>query len=308
MTDHSESTQYSVVLCTHNHADRLKTTLSGLNALRQPEAAWELLIINNASTDETQEVLNRNDWRLGDLPVRIVFEPKLGIANARNSGIKESNGEYVIFLDDDETPESNWLVEYELAIHEWHPDALGGCIEVLFEGSNRPQWLQDDLLGFLGQLSHGTESKWLLESNTSIFTGNAGFRKSIFEKIGYFDTNLGREGIRNSGGEDVDMYRRMVDSNMKIRWVPDAVIYHRIQASKLRKSYFHELHFRQGLMEGRRNRGEQSRVPPLYLIPQLGRALAAALRQRFRTGRNHSLRKEMNVSYFAGYITGWIKD
>ena len=305
--DQAGNIEYSVILCTHNHAARLKTTLSGLNALRQPEADWELLIINNASTDETEEILCATDWRPAEVPVRIIMEPKLGVSNARNRGITEANGRYIVFLDDDETPDENWLVEYERAIRTWQPDALGGCIEVLFEQGRRPTWLQDELLGFLGQLSHGPESKKLTAKETPVFTGNAGFRKMAFDSVGLFDTGLGRKGGENLGGEDTEMYRRMIKAGMDIRWIPDAVIYHRIQASKLRKSYFHELHFRQGLIEGHRKRGGRSRVPPLYLIPQFSRALAAAVKQRFRSGSDHSLRKEMNVSYFAGYIMGWVK-
>jgi glycosyltransferase involved in cell wall biosynthesis len=307
MRDQCGHIEYSVVLCTHNHADRLKTTLSGFERLRQPDAAWELLIINNASTDETEDILRNTDWRPAEVPVRIILESRLGLSNARNRGIMEADGSYVVFIDDDETPHEDWLVEYERAIRTLRPDALGGRIDVLFEQGDRPAWLQDELLGFLGQLSHGPEAMKLTEQGTPVFGGNFGFRKTVFDKIGRFDDSLGRKGVVNAGGEDTEIYRRLIKAGMDVRWIPDAVIYHRIQAGKLRKSYFHELHFRQGLMEGRRKRGESSRVPPLYLIPQLGRALAAALKQRFRTGSAHSLRKEMNVSYFAGYIMGWVK-
>jgi len=303
----SQHIEYSVVLCTHNHADRLKTTLLSLKDLQQPESAWELLIINNASTDETDQVLRNTDWRPVDVPVRIINEPKLGLSNARNRGIAESTGRYLVFLDDDETPHTNWLIEYERGIRTWEPDALGGRIEVLFEQGDRPPWLQDELLGFLGKLSHGPEEKRLTEPGTPIFGGNFGFRKTVFETIGRFDDSLGRKGKNNTGGEDTEIYRRMIETGLIVRWIPDAIIYHRIQASKLKKSYFLDLHFRQGRMEGYRKRGRQSRIPPLYLIPQFGRAVSAALSQRFRFGRDFSLRKEMNVAYFAGYITGWVK-
>ena len=305
--DQTENIKYSVVLCTHNNAARLKTTLSSFKGLRQPDAAWELLIVNNASTDETEEILRIADWRPAEVAVRIILEPKLGLSNARNRGITEANGKYIVFIDDDETPHENWLVEYEHAIRTWQPDALGGRIEVLFEQGNRPAWLQDELLGFLGQLSHGPEAKRLTEHGTPIFGGNFGFRKTVFDTIGRFDGSLGRKGVDNTGGEDTDIYRRIIAAGLVVRWMPDAVIYHRIQAGKLRKSYFLDLHFRQGRMEGNRKRGRRSRIPPLYLIPQFGRALRAALGQRFRSGSNFSLRKEMNVAYFAGYIMGWVK-
>ncbi len=58
-------------------------------------------------------------------------------------------------------------------------------------------------------------------------------------------------------------------------------------------------------MEGARKRGAASRLPPAYLVPQLWRAIKSALLERFARGSNTSLRKEMNVAYFLGYLYGW---
>jgi len=303
--DESDSIKYSVVVCTHNHADRLKPTLYGLKDLASPDSSWELLIVNNASTDITQEVLDDEAWRPENVSTRIVFEPKLGIANARNRAVLEAKGGHIIFIDDDETPHTTWLKEYDKAIRKWDPDALGGTIEVLFEGESRPLWLQDELLGFLGRLSYGAESIKLVGHSTPIFTGNACFKKTVFDMVGLFDPELGRRGAENSGGEDVDLYRRMINAAADVRWVPDAIIYHRIQTAKLRKSYFLDLHYHQGQMEGRLKQEGKSRIPPLYLITQLGRALKTSITHRIRYGSNSSLRKEMNVVYFIGFISGW---
>jgi len=86
------------------------------------------------------------------------------------------------------------------------------------------------------------------------------------------------------------------------------VIQHRIQTPKLRRSYFLDLHFRQGRMEGVRKRGSESRLPPRYLWPQVARAYGRALSQRLRYGGDHCLRLEMNAAYFTGYVVGWMRD
>jgi hypothetical protein len=83
------------------------------------------------------------------------------------------------------------------------------------------------------------------------------------------------------------------------------VIHHRIQAAKLARSYFLELHYRMGRMEAIRKRGLGSRVPPLYLYGQLGRALRSVGQVWRQAGREGTLRKEMNVAYFVGQIGGW---
>lgn len=294
---------YTVALCTHNHAGRLARTLADLCALRQPTRPWELLIIDNGCTDGTAELLAARSWPEG-WRVRVTHEAKLGLSNARNCAIREAAGEYLIFIDDDETPDPAWLCAYERLIEARAPDAFGGRIEVLFEGV-RPGWLRDDLLGFLGQLRRADEIAPLIEHGTSFYGGNFGFRRSVCSRVGDFDAMLGRKGTDNTGGEEVDFYRRLLDAGMSVWWTPHAVIHHRIEAQKLTRRYFLDLHYRQGRMEGERRRGPRSRLPPAYLVPQLGRAVRAVLSQWAAEGREATVRREMNVAYFAGYISGW---
>ena len=297
----------TVALCTHNHADRLMRTLADLAQVKLPSQPWEFLVIDNASSDATPQLLAAADWRPAGLDVRIVREEKLGLSNARNRALSEARGEYLLFMDDDETPDPAWLTAYERAMREYQPDALGGRIDVLFEDGERPSWLQDELLGFLGKLDHG-EACWLTERSTPIFGGNFAFRRSVFERIGNFDARLGRKGSANIGGEDTELYHRLLAHGCAVRWVPEAIINHRIQTPKLRRNYFLDLHFHQGRVEGRRKRGDQSRLPPRYLWPQVVRAYGRALSRRLRQGGDYSLRLEMNAAYFTGYVLGWMRD
>lgn len=297
------SIAYTVALCTHNHSNRLTRTLADLSHLRIPEAPWELLIIDNASRDETPELLSHHQWPAGWL-IRVIREENLGLSNARNRAIQEACGEYLIFIDDDETPDPDWLCAYERLIEVKQPDAFGGRIRVLFEGA-RPTWLQDDLLGFLGELNRFDSITQLTAPSTSFYGGNFGFRKAVIDRVGGFDATLGRKGTDNTGGEEVDFYRRLLSAGYKVWWTPEAVIYHRIQAVKLSRRYFLDLHFCQGRMEGSRQRGLSIRIPPIYLLPQLWRAIHAAVARRLHQGRDHSLRLEMNVAYFMGFILSW---
>lgn len=295
----------TVTLCTHNHADRLKKTLNDIGKIKSPSQSWEILVIDNGCTDESPELLAETTWRPIDVPVRIVRDEQLGLSHARNRAIKEAHGEYLVFFDDDETPDPQWLVAYEHAMMEYKPDALGGRQEVYFEHGERPGWLQDELLGFLGHLDHGKD-QWLFDPATPFYGGNFAVRRDIFGEAGEFDTELGRKGCVNAGGEDTEFYRRLIARKKRVRWVSQAIIHHRIRADKLRRKYFLELHYRQGLAEGARKRGNSSHIPPFYLVPQTVRAIKTAVSCRLRQGSNLSLRKEMNVAYFYGYIKGWI--
>lgn len=297
------SIAYTVALCTHNHADRLVRTLADLNTLNQPEAEWELLVIDNGCRDETPQLLAGHTWPAG-WQVRVVREEKLGLSNARNRAIADARGEYVIFMDDDETPAPDWLCAYERLIRNEKPDAFGGSIRVMIE-DERPAWLSDELLGFLGELQRADTIQPLTDPYTSFNGGNFGFRKTVCDTVGTFDAMLGRKGTDNTGGEEVDFYRRLLQAGFDVWWTPEAIIYHRIQAVKLKRDYFLDLHYRQGRMEAIRRRAQGSRLPPRYLFGQLLRAISAAWREFRLGGRNATVRKEMNVAYFLGQITGW---
>lgn len=297
---------YTVALCTHNHADRLRRTLADLASLRPPEAPWEFLVIDNGCRDETPQLLGRHTWPAG-WRARVVREDKLGLSNARNRAIAEAQGDYVIFMDDDETADPDWLCAYERLIRAHDPDAFGGRIEVLFEDM-RPAWLKDELLGFLGELNRSDQITALTDPYASFYGGNFGIRKTVCERVGLFDDMLGRKGADNTGGEEVDFYRRLLDAGFKVWWTPEAIIYHRIQAAKLERRYFLDLHYRQGRVEAIRARGGRPRLPPRYLWPQVGRAYWRALRKRLSEGSEYSLRLEMNAAYFTGALVGWIKD
>ena len=97
---------------------------------RQP---WEFLVIDNGCRDGTPELLARHAWPAG-WQVRVVREEKLGLSNARNRAIAEARGEYVIFMDDDETADPDWLCAYERLINAQHPDAFGGRIRCAVRG------------------------------------------------------------------------------------------------------------------------------------------------------------------------------
>lgn len=295
--------RYTVALCTHNHAAQLGETLDALRQIDPPLGSWELLIIDNASTDDTLRLLSAQQWP-ADWTVRVVHEEKLGVANARNRALAEAAGSYVVFIDDDETPAADWLTAYEKFTEEKQPDAVGGRIEVVFE-DGRPDWITDELLGFLGRLDRGNGPRQLEDPGEPLYTGNFCVRRDVAEAIGGFDAALGRRGTANEGGEDVDFYRRLVGQGKVVWWLPDAVIYHRIRASKLKRRYFLDLHFRQGRLEGGRRGEGQGGIPPLYVYGQLLRAVKAAMSTRWAEGSANSLRKEMNVAYFIGYVLGW---
>ncbi len=132
----------TIAICTWNRAKLLRQTLEQMTKLRHPESiSWELLVVNNNSTDNTEEVVNEFGGRL---PVRHIFEPKQGLSHARNRAISEAKGDYIIWTDDDVLVDEYWLIEYVKGFNKY-PDAafFGGPIGPWFE-TRPPKWIQQN--------------------------------------------------------------------------------------------------------------------------------------------------------------------
>ena len=122
----------TVAICTFNRAESLRRSLKSLAAMRVPSGlSWELIIVNNNSTDHTDDVVEEYRDRL---PLRREFEPRPGLSNARNRAIDIAKGEYIVWTDDDVVVDAGWLTAYVEAFRRW-PDAAvyGGRIKPRYE-------------------------------------------------------------------------------------------------------------------------------------------------------------------------------
>ena len=110
----------TVAICTWNRAELLDRTLGEMIGLRVPEGVeWELLVIDNNSTDDTENVVAGFEGRL---PVRHVFEPRAGKSHAANTVLREARGDLIVWTDDDVLVDAGWLEAYAHAARDW-PDA-----------------------------------------------------------------------------------------------------------------------------------------------------------------------------------------
>src|SRR5437899_2703201 len=100
----------TVVICTWNRARLLDRTLTAMRRLRIPEATqWELLVVNNNCTDDTDEVIEKH---LTHLPIRRLVEPEQGHSNARNRALTVATGDLILWTDDDVEVDPEWLLAY----------------------------------------------------------------------------------------------------------------------------------------------------------------------------------------------------
>src|SRR5258706_11042800 len=159
----------SIILCTYNRCHGLAETLTTLAHQRvSPSFKWEVLLVDNNSSDETADVYSRFRETF-PVSLRYVFEGQQGLSHARNRGIAEATGKWVAFAEDDELADEGWVQSLVVTFHEHACDAVAGKIELAWH-SPRPAWVTDDLLGFLGRLDYGELQK--LTSDRPPFGGN----------------------------------------------------------------------------------------------------------------------------------------
>ncbi|MDZ7658654.1 glycosyltransferase [Fodinibius sp.] len=228
------------IICSYNRAHYLDDTLYSL-LKNQNSPDFELLVIDNNSDDETPEVVKeyQKSTNKDGKPLRYIKETSQGLSHARNRGIKEAKSPYIVFLDDD-IRASESLIPAWISFYEQHPNAIaaGGKIHVQFDDP-RPPWMSHFLLPLLGHHDLGNSLK-KYPKNKYPFGGNMGFKKSIFDEVGLFDPDLGRKGKSLNAGEEKELFRRIRENYSDIYYVPNALLYHRVDADRLTKEYIHK--------------------------------------------------------------------
>jgi len=228
----------SVILCTFNRSATLPSALDSLVAqVLSPSVPWEIVVVDNNSSDETRATIerycNRYPGRL-----RYLFEPQQGLSRARNAGIRAARGEIFAFLDDDVVADRDWLSNLTSALSDSVWAGAGGRV-VPPEGFSPPHWLtlggDMDLGGPLALFDLGMMPGDLKRAP---FGANMAFRRSMFEKYGDFRVDLGRCGSSLLSGEETEFANRLLAASERIRYEPTAIVHHPVPAERLNEKYF----------------------------------------------------------------------
>jgi GT2 family glycosyltransferase len=212
-------------------------SLGSLAALRLPGSVdWEVLVVDNNSSDNTSQVAkgfcSRYPGRF-----RCVFEPRQGLSHARNTGVREARGEILAFTDDDVTVDVAWLQHLTANLHGLEWAGAAGRIIPNF-ASAIPNWLRLEgryaLAPFVA-FDLGPNAGELTEAP---FGANMAFRKEVFERFGGFRGDLGRTaGDIMVGGEDSEFGVRLLAAGERLRYEPSAIVYHPVSTDRLQKKY-----------------------------------------------------------------------
>jgi len=233
-------TSASIIICTYNRSASLIDTLRSIREMRVREGIdWEVLVVDNNSTDDTAEKVEEfaKDCHIA---VRYHFEPKQGKANALNRGISNARGEILVFTDDDALVDRHWLGFIVDTFNDLTPDCVGGKVLPLWLGA-RPDWLTDRLLNVLAVLDFGDDTYELNKEKDEMLYGvNFAFKRDFFLRHGTFNVDLCSRG---AGNEDHEIFERLKRMKGRAIYHPEVVVEHKIFPERLNKSYFRRWHY-----------------------------------------------------------------
>lgn len=226
----------TVAICSWNRAALLRETLQQMTHLEPDDSFdWELLVVDNNSTDETPAVLAEFAARL---PLRPLHEPKPGKSNAANLAVKEARGEYILWTDDDVLVETNWVREYVAAFRRYpNAEVFGGRIDPWFEGTP-PRWLKDGfgtVAGCYAAIDLNHPSGVAPETFYPLGASMALRRSSHLRHA--FDPRIGPQPGSSIRGEEWMLVRELRREGAQVVWVPDAIARHFIPRDRQTESY-----------------------------------------------------------------------
>ncbi len=222
----------SAIICTYNRSAFLPRLFDSIEKQSLSKNDFEVIIINNNSTDNTETICRTFIKNNADLAIKYVVEEKQGLSHARNRGVAESTGETLTFLDDDAFL-SEIFLETVLGHFQVNPDVdcVGGRIFLHYEDV-RPAWVSKYMAEMFGYYDPGSKP-FVYRSRKFPRGSNMSFRRSVFDKIGFFNTKLGRTGENMLGSEEKELFFRIHRKGLKSVYVPQALVYHRVPSSRL---------------------------------------------------------------------------
>lgn len=241
----------TVIVCTYNRQEYLPDCLQHLAKQSADNRDYEVLIIDNNSTDRTADISSTFIKDHPEMNVHYYCEMNQGHTFARNRGIKEAKGKILSFIDDDAFVGKDFIKEIQSYFDDNHGvSAIGGKILPVYENET-PKWMSKYLLTLVSALDMGNSPKKFIGSKFPI-GANMAFRAEVFEKYGLFNTDLGRRGSELEGGDEKEVFLRLKKENEEIHYVPMVKVDHIIPEKRLTMEYIKGLGIGVGSSEKRR--------------------------------------------------------
>lgn len=238
----SRQLQVSVIIPTFNRAKYLGECLEAVAAQTAEPTTFEVIIVDNNSSDNTQDACLKFIQMHPNLHIRYVCETKQGVSYARNRGVVEAFGEIVCFLDDDSPPAPEWLNLLLEPFSNPTVGCVGGPSIPDYQGQEIPPWLRGDLQGLLsGFTLPYNEPTQVSRWDQFPLSCNMAIRRSLFTELGLFRTDLDRSGNQVLAAGDTEMADRINKAGWKVMYVPDAPVRHIVPPERLDKKHIYRI-------------------------------------------------------------------
>lgn len=235
----------SVIIPTYNRSHSLARALRSLNELDFPRDQWEVVVVDNNSTDDTKQIAEAARSSMA-LNLKYVREERLSLTVARHTGAAAAESDILLYIDDDVTVETGWM---RAVVESFHSDSrvgmVGGPVKAIFEVPP-PKWLLklvkvDGIWLSLYDLGNETQEAGAVGPNLCV-------RKSVLAEVGGFPADTigveaeGKPGTVEKiyiGSGDGGLCQKVRVAGLKVLYVPDAVAYHHIPPVRMTKRWWH---------------------------------------------------------------------
>jgi len=217
----------AVVICTRNRAESLRPTLVSIGNTTIP-SGWtiQLLVVDNGSTDHTCAVI-REVRMTNTIDLRYVLEPKPGQCHARNTGLRETSGDIILFTDDDIRVPNNWIIAMCQPFLDETVDAVQGG--VIFPVHYGPAFERSPLCSYRSWFASTEELDPVRPSR--LVGANMAFRRRVLEKVPGFDIELGPGAL---GFFDETLFSwQLLATGHKLLGALDVTVEHHFDLSRL---------------------------------------------------------------------------
>lgn len=231
--------EISVVICTHNRAERLRDAVAAVQNQDLSREKFEIVVVKNGPDEESYSDVGQAD---NFINVVKITEPRLGLSHARNTGWQQAKGRYVSFLDDDAIPLVNWLSNLWNCL-ERNPTigVLGGAVHPHWS-QPVPVWLEKELYPALSICYYdGPADGFPLDFPRQYPVGaNITYSRQMLASLGGFDPGFGRHGTKLLSGEETELNFRSKAAGWQIWFCPSAIVSHYIFPSRMRPDFFRQ--------------------------------------------------------------------
>ena len=298
----------SIVISTYNRCGLLEGALQALLSQTAADVAYEILVVDNNSTDQTRSAVQalamRNQQKL-----KYLFEPKQGLSYGRNTGVAAATASIIAFTDDDVRVSADWVRRIKAGF-EANPDIdfLGGKVVPRWP-AEPPPWLTRENWSPLALLDYG-EHPFYVDSGRQLclIGANFAFRRRAFEKVGLFKTDFQRVKDGIGSLEDHEILLRLWRAGSKGLYAPELVVTAEIEPERMGKQYHRKWHASHGRFYAALHSEEVERSKlgkffgvPAHFYRQALNDLAGWIRARISNQPAEAFTRELGLRYFSGF-------